>query len=103
MVQRLLAEQEAAATCPAASGEHRSKKLATDLNPFDGTSGKLEEFLSNLCFCFLADGRFNTTHKQIIYVLFYMKGGSAHAWAVNESKREELWATWVDFERALQG
>jgi uncharacterized membrane protein YgcG len=63
----------------------------------------LEEFLSDLRLCFLADGRFNTTRKQIIYALSYMKGGSAHAWAVNESKREELWATWADFERALRG
>jgi len=102
MVQRLLAEHEAAATRPAASGESGSKKLAADPNPFDGTSGKLEEFLSDLRLCFLADGRFNTARKQIIYALSYMKGGSACAWAVNESKREELWATWADFENALR-
>jgi len=103
-VQRLLAEREIAATRPAAPGESLgSKKLAADPNPFDGTSGKLEEFLSDLRLCFLADGRFNTAQKQIIYALSYMKGGSAHAWAVNESKREELWATWADFERALRG
>ena len=102
-VQRLLAEREAAATYPAASGESGSKKLAANPNPFNRTSGKLEEFLSDLRLCFLADGRFNTARKQIIYVLSYMKGGSAHAWVVNESKREELWATWADFERALRG
>ena len=102
-VQRLLAKCKAAATHPAASGESGSKKLAADPNPFDGTSGKLEEFLSDLCLCFLADGHFNTVHKQIIYTLSYMKGGSAHAWVVNESKREELWAMWADFERVLRG
>ena len=102
-VQRLLAECEAAATRPAASGESGSKKLAADLNPFNRTSGKLEGFLSDLRLCFLANGHFNTACKQIIYALSYMKGGSAHAWAVNESKREELWATWADFERALRG
>ena len=92
-MQRLLAQQEAAATCPAATGESGSKKLTADLNLFNGTSGKLEEFLSDPRLYFLADGHFNTAHKQIIYVLSYMKGGLAHAWAVNKLKREELWAT----------
>jgi len=33
-----------------------------------------------------------------------MKGGSAHAYKrVDESTREELWATWIDFEKALWG
>jgi hypothetical protein len=36
-VQRLLAEREAAAIRPAASGESGSKKLAADPNPFDGS------------------------------------------------------------------
>ncbi len=95
-------------TTPRDAGEGRGKKLAADPQPFDGTSGKLEEFLSDLRLCFLADsGRFDTPRKQIIYALSYMKGGSAHAWAVNQSKslqeNRELWATWTDFEKALRG
>ena len=67
-MQKLLAERQATATHPTPSGEHGSKKFTADSNPFDGTSGKLEELLSDL-HCFLADGRLNTAHKQIIYAL----------------------------------
>jgi hypothetical protein len=79
------------------------RKPAADPQPFDSTSGKLEEFLSDLHLSFLADSHLNTPCKQIVFALSYMKGGSAHAWAVNESKREELWVTWADFEEALRG
>lgn len=106
IVETLLAQQ--AHATPHSAGENGNKKLAADPQPFDGTSGKLEEFLSDLRLCFLADGvRFDTSHKRIIFALSYMKGGSAHAWAVNQSKslqeNGELWATWTDFEEALRG
>ncbi|KJA15045.1 hypothetical protein HYPSUDRAFT_95796, partial [Hypholoma sublateritium FD-334 SS-4] len=76
--------------------------------PFDGSSGKFEEFLSDLRLCFLADPiRFDTDRKRIIFALSYMKGGSAHAWAMNISDRyargEEIWVTWAQFEAALRG
>ncbi|KAF8156064.1 hypothetical protein B0H34DRAFT_635823, partial [Crassisporium funariophilum] len=52
--------------------------------PFDGTTGKLEEFLSDLTLCFMADpDKFQLPHTKIIYALLYMKGGSAHPWATN--------------------
>jgi hypothetical protein len=43
------------APTPRPTGENGGKKLAADPQPFDGSSGKLEEFLSDLRLCFLAD------------------------------------------------
>ncbi|KJA12886.1 hypothetical protein HYPSUDRAFT_94432, partial [Hypholoma sublateritium FD-334 SS-4] len=76
--------------------------------PFDGSSGKFREFLSDLRLCFLADPvQFDTNRKCIIFALSYMKGGSAHAWAMNISdhyaRGEEVWVTWMQFEVALRG
>ena len=38
-------------------------------------------------------------------VLSYMKGGSVHAWAVNEMSKEDVggYMTWEDFEKMLRG
>ncbi|KAF8154523.1 hypothetical protein B0H34DRAFT_676291 [Crassisporium funariophilum] len=76
------------------------KKLAADPQPFDGTTGKLEEFLSDLTLCFMADpDKFRLPHTKIIYALSYMKGGSAHPWATNVLKeKKDLWPTWEEFE-----
>jgi hypothetical protein len=104
IVNMLLAERERLHTpTPHSSGGNGGRKLAADPQPFDGTSGKLEEFLSDLRLSFLADSHLDTPRKQIVFALSYMKGGSAHAWAINESKREELWATWAEFEETLRG
>jgi len=83
------------------------KSLAADPQQFDGSMGKLNEFLSDLRLSFLADpNRFNTDHKRIIFALSYMKGGSAHPWAMNVSDRyakgETIWTSWKSFEEALR-
>ncbi|KIM37139.1 hypothetical protein M413DRAFT_36678, partial [Hebeloma cylindrosporum] len=74
---------------------------------YDGSPKKLEEFLSDLRLCFLADPKhFNTPLSKILFAFSFMKGGSAHPWAVNENRDEsaisQKYPTWQSFEAALR-
>jgi len=104
--QEQLMERLVTAITTARPGEGGGKKLAADPQPYDGSPGKLDEFLSDLRLCFLADRkRFDTERSKILYALSYMKEGSAHAWTVNETKKEDVggYANWEEFEKTLRG